>query len=303
MDIGFIGLGQMGFHMARRLLEAGHGLIVFDTRREPIDRLTAMGAKAAGSVREIADAAETVMASLPTPEIVLEVATGKGGVIEGKRVRRFVDLSTTGAVMAKRVFELLEEKGIVQIDCPVSGGVTGAAKGTLALMASGPRAQVAAIEPALAAIGRMFFISERPGAGQTMKLCNNFLSAAAMTATSEAMVMGVKAGLDPRVMLDVINSGTGRNTATEDKFGRVVLPRTFDLGFTVGLMTKDLKLCLGEGKALGVPMQVAETVTRVLQLACDENGPDKDLTTVVQPVERRAGVEVRAPRLGAALPK
>ncbi len=191
----------------------------------------------------------------------------------------------------------------MQIDCPVSGGVTGAAKGTLALMASGPRAEVDAIEPALAAIGKTFFISERPGAGQTMKLCNNFLSAAAMTATSEAMVMGVKAGLDPRIMLDVINSGTGRNTATEDKFGRVVLPRTFNLGFTVGLMTKDLKLCLGEGKALGVPMQVAEAVTRLLQTACDENGPDKDLTTVVQPVERRAGVEVRAPRAGGPLPK
>jgi 3-hydroxyisobutyrate dehydrogenase-like beta-hydroxyacid dehydrogenase len=114
MDIGFIGLGQMGFHMARRLLEAGHRLVVCDTRREPIDRLTALGAQAAGSAREIADAAETVMASLPTPEIVLEVATGKGGVIEGRRVRRFVDLSTTGAVMAKRIFELLKENGIVQ---------------------------------------------------------------------------------------------------------------------------------------------------------------------------------------------
>jgi 3-hydroxyisobutyrate dehydrogenase-like beta-hydroxyacid dehydrogenase len=303
MDIGFIGLGQMGFHMARRLVEAGHRLVAFDTRGEALDRLTALGAQAAGSTREIVDEVETVMASLPTPEVVLEVATGEGGVIEGKRVRRFVDLSTTGAVMAKRIFEMLKERNIVQIDCPVSGGVTGAARGTLALMVSGPRAEVAAIEPALAAIGRMFFISERPGAGQTMKLCNNFLSAAAMTATSEAMVMGVKAGLDPRIMLDVINSGTGRNTATEDKFGRVVLPRTFNLGFTVGLMTKDLKLCLGEGKALGVPMQVAEAVTRLLQLACDENGPDKDLTTVVQAVERRAGVEVRASRLGGALPK
>jgi 3-hydroxyisobutyrate dehydrogenase-like beta-hydroxyacid dehydrogenase len=303
MDIGFIGLGQMGFHMARRLVEAGHRLVAFDTRREALDRLTALGAQAAGSTREIVDEVETVMASLPTPEVVLEVATGEGGVIEGKRVRRFIDLSTTGAVMAKRIFEMLKKRNIVQIDCPVSGGATGAAKGTLALMASGPRAEVAAIEPALAAIGRMFFVSEQPGAGQTMKLCNNFLSAAAMTATSEAMVMGVKAGLDPRVMLDVINSGTGRNTATEDKFGRVVLPRAFNLGFTVGLMTKDLKLCLGEGKALGVPMQVAEAVTRLLQLACDENGPDKDLTTVVQAVERRAGVEVRAPRVGGALPK
>ena len=303
MDIGFIGLGQMGFHMARRLVEAGHRLVVFDNRREAIERLTALGARAAASPRELADVVETVMVSLPTPDVVLAVATGAGGVIEGKRVRRFVDLSTTGAVMAKRIFEALKTKNIVQIDCPVSGGVTGAAKGTLALMASGPRTEINAIEPALAAIGKTFFISERPGAGQTMKLCNNFLSAAAMTATSEAMVMGVKAGLDPRIMLDVINSGTGRNTATDDKFGRVVLPRTFNLGFTVGLMTKDLKLCLGEGKALGVPMQVAEAVTQLLQTACDENGPDKDLTTVVQPVERRAGVEVRAPRASGPLPK
>jgi 3-hydroxyisobutyrate dehydrogenase-like beta-hydroxyacid dehydrogenase len=303
MDIGFIGLGQMGFHMARRLLEAGHRVIVFDTRREATDRLTALGAQAAGSPRAIADEAETVMASLPTPDIVLAVATGPDGVIAGKRVRRFVDLSTTGAVMAKRIFTALKAKNIVQIDCPVSGGVTGAAKGTLALMVSGPRAEVAAIEPVLPAIGKTFFIGERPGAGQTMKLCNNFLSAAAMTATSEAMVMGVKAGLDPRIMLDVINAGTGRNTATEDKFGRIVLPRLFNLGFTVGLMAKDLKLCLAEGEALGVPMEVAEAVTRMLQIACDENGPDKDLSTVVQPVERRAGVEVRTPREGGPLGK
>lgn len=303
MDIGFIGLGQMGFHMARRLIEAGHRAIVFDARREAIDRLTALGAQAAGSPRAVADQVETVMASLPTPEIVRAVATGPGGVVEGRRVRRFVDLSTTGAMMAKRIFDLLAAKKIVQIDCPVSGGVTGAAKGTLALMVSGPRAEVAAIEPLLAPIGKLFFIGERPGAGQTMKLCNNFLSAAAMTATSEAMVMGVKAGLDPRIMLDVINSGTGRNTATEDKFGRAVLPRTFNLGFTVGLMTKDLKLCLGEGEALGVPMQVAEAVTRLLQTACEENGPDSDLTAVVQAVERRAGVEVRAPRASGPMGK
>ena len=303
MEIGFIGLGQMGFHMARRLVEAGHRVVVFDARREAVDRLTGIGAHPATSGRDIADQVETVMASLPTPDIVLSVATGAGGVIEGKRVRRFVDLSTTGSVMARRVFDTLAAHDIVQIDSPVSGGVTGAAKGTLAVMVSGPRGEVAAIEPALSVIGKVFFISERPGAGQTMKLCNNFLSAAAMTATSEAMVMGVKAGLDPRIMLDVINSGTGRNTATEDKFGRVVLPRLFNLGFTTGLMTKDLKLCLAEGKALGVPMEVAQAVTRMLEIACDEIGPDQDLTTVVQPVERRAGVEVRAPREGEPLPK
>ena len=96
-------------------------------------------------------------------------------------------------------------------------------------------------------------------------------------------------------MLDVINAGTGRNTATEDKFRPLVLPRKFDLGFTTGLMLKDVKLCLSEGKALGVPMEVAQR-SPALQIACDENGPEKDLTTIVQPVERRAGVEVRAPQ-------
>ena len=294
MDIGFIGLGQMGFHMARRLIEAGHTLLVYDTRREAIDRLTARGARAAASPRGVADQVETVMASLPTPDVVLAVATGPNGVADGKRVRRFIDLSTTGARMATRIFEALKAKNIVQIDSPVSGGVSGAEKGTLAVMASGPRAEVEAIEPLLKVFGKVFFIGERPGAGQTMKLANNVLSATAMAATSEAIVMGVKAGLDPRVMVDVINAGTGRNTATETKFPREIIPRRFDLGFTNGLMMKDVKLCLAEAQELGAPMEVIAAVARLLQQACDEIGPEADLTTIVQPVERRAGVEVRA---------
>jgi hypothetical protein len=198
--------------------------------------------------------------------------------------------------MARRIFERLGERDIVQIDSPVSGGVNGAEKGTLAVMVSGPPAEIAVVEPALKVIGRVFFIGERPGAGQTMKLCNNFLSATAMAATAEAMVMGVKAGLDPSIMLDVINAGSGRNTATEDKFPRRVLPGTFDLGFTSGLMMKDVGLALAEAGALGVPMHIAEAVARALELTCREVGPDKDVTTVVQPIERRAGVEVRARR-------
>ncbi|HEY2529059.1 MAG TPA: NAD(P)-dependent oxidoreductase [Xanthobacteraceae bacterium] len=295
MDIGFIGLGNMGAHMARRLIAAGHTVVVYDTRQQAIGNLTALGAIAARSPAEVADAAETVMASLPTPEVVLKVATGPQGVIEGKRVRRFVDLSTTGAVMAQRIFAMLGDRNIVQIDAPVSGGVSGAERGTVAIMASGPRAEIAAIEPALAAIGKLFVISEQPGAGQTMKLCNNVLSAAAMAATSEAMVMGVKAGLDPRTMLDVINASTGRSTATEHKFPKVVLPGTFDLGFTAGLMMKDVDLCLAEAKSLGVPMRVIEAVAALLKLTCEELGADKDVTAIVQPVENRAGVKVRAP--------
>ena len=294
MEIGFIGLGNMGFHMARRLVEAGHQLVVNDTRPQAVARLTDMGAQAAASPAEIADRVETVIASLPTPDIVHAVATGPGGVIEGQRVRRFIDTSTTGSAMAKRIFARLAERDIVQIDSPVSGGVTGAAKGTLAVMASGPRREVSHVEPVLAVFGKVFFIGEQPGDGQTMKLANNFLSATAMAATAEAMVMGVKAGLDPRVMLDVNNSGTGRNTATEHKFPKIILPRTFDLGITNGLMIKDVKLCLSEASNLGVPMQVAEAVMRLLQQACEEIGADADLTTIVQPLERQTGVEVRA---------
>jgi 3-hydroxyisobutyrate dehydrogenase-like beta-hydroxyacid dehydrogenase len=294
MDIGFIGLGNMGAHMARRLVEAGHKVFVYDTRQEAIGNLAACGAIAVRSPAEVADAAETVMASLPTPDVVLAVATGPRGVIEGKRVRRFVDLSTTGAVTAQRVFDLLHARNIVQIDSPVSGGVGGAEKGTLAVMVSGPQADIAAVEPALKVIGKIFVLGERPGLGQTMKLVNNVLSAAAMAATAEAMVTGVKAGLDPRQMLEVINAGTGRNTATEDKFAKAVLPGTFDLGFAAALMHKDVKLFLAERKALGVPTEVIEAVGRLFQLTCDECGPAADLSTVVVPVENRAGVKVRA---------
>jgi 3-hydroxyisobutyrate dehydrogenase-like beta-hydroxyacid dehydrogenase len=296
MDIGFIGLGNMGAHMARRLIEAGHKVVVYDTRQEAIGNLAALGASAARSPKEVADVAETVMASLPTPDIVLKVATGTNGVIEGKKVRRFVDLSTTGSVMAQRVFNLLAARNIVQIDAPVSGGVKGAAKGTVSVMASGPRADVEAVEPALKVIGKFFNIGERPGAGQTMKLCNNVLSAAAMAATSESMVLGVKSGLDPRVMLDVINVSSGRSTATEQKFPEVVVPRTFNQGFAAGLMMKDVNLFISEAKAAGIPIQVIEAVAALLKLTCDELGPEADVTAMVQPIEKRAGVEVRAPK-------
>jgi hypothetical protein len=294
MDIGFIGLGNMGAHMARRLVEAGHKVFVYDTRQEAIGNLAACGAIAVRSPAEVADAAETVMASLPTPDVVLDVATGPRGVIEGKRVRRFVDLSTTGAVTAQRIFALLRARDIVQIDSPVSGGVGGAERGTLAVMVSGPQADIAAVEPALKVIGKIFGLGERPGLGQTMKLVNNVLSAAAMAATAEAMVTGVKAGLDPRQMLEVINAGTGRNTATEDKFAKAVLPGTFDLGFAAALMQKDVKLFLAEREALGVPTEVIEAVGRLFQLTCEECGPAADLSAVVVPVEKRAGVKVRA---------
>jgi 3-hydroxyisobutyrate dehydrogenase-like beta-hydroxyacid dehydrogenase len=292
MDIGFIGLGKMGFPMARRLIEAGHHLIVFDTRKEVVEQLVARGAEAGTSPKDVADRAETVMASLPSLQASLEVATGAGGVIEGKRVKRFVDLSTVGSQMAVRIHVLLAKRNIVQIDSPVSGGVAGAEKGTLAVMVSGPRAEFETVKQALEVIGKVFFIGEKPGAGQTMKLANNFLSATAMVATSEAVVMGVKSGLDPKVMIDVINAGSGMNTASRDKFPRSVLPRSFDFGFATGLMVKDVRLALEEMKSLGLSMEVAEAVGRLWEVVIRDEGPESDFTAAIKPVEKAAGVVV-----------
>ncbi len=292
MDIGFIGLGKMGFPMARRLVEAGHQLVVFDQRKAAVDGLVALGARTAASPKDVADQAETVLASLPSLQASLEVATGPNGVIEGRRVKRFVDLSTVGSQMAVRIHDLLAAKKIVQLDSPVSGGVGGAEKGTLAVMVSGPRADFDVVKPALDIIGKVFFIGEKPGSAQTMKLANNLLSATAVVATSEAVVMGVKSGLDPRVMIDVINAGSGMNTASRDKFPRSILPRSFDFGFATGLMVKDVRLCLEEAKALGMSMEVAEAVGRLWEVVIREMGAESDFTSAIKPIEQAAGVVV-----------
>src|SRR5713101_1853327 len=283
MDIGFIGLRNMGYPMARRLVESKHQLVVFDTRRESVDRLVAMGAQAASSPKDVADRVETVMASLPSLQASLEVATGKDGVIEGSQVKRFVDLSTVGSQMAVRIHGILANRNIVQLDSPVSGGVGGAEKGTLAVMVSGPKADFEAVKPALEVIGKVFFIGEKPGAAQTMKLANNFLSATAMVATSEAVVMGVKSGLDPKVMIDVINSGSGLNTASRDKFPRAVLPRSFDFGFATGLMVKDVRLAVEEMRQLGLSMEVAEAVGRLWEVVIRDEGAESDFTAAIKP--------------------
>jgi len=292
MDIGFIGLGKMGQPMARRLIEAGHKLIVYDTRNDAVAPLVALGAQLASSPADVADRAETVMASLPSLQISEKVALGEGGVIHGKRIKRFIDLSTTGSRVAARIAAGLAKKNIVQIDSPVSGGVGGAKKGTLAVMVSGPKADVDLVKDVLAVFGKVFIIGEKPGMAQTMKLANNFLSATAMAATSEAVAMGVKAGLDPAVMIDVINAGSGRTTASDGKFPQAILPRTFNYGFATGLMLKDVRLCFEEAKHLNVPNSVMSTVLDQWETTNTEFGGDSDFTAIVKMIENRAGVTV-----------
>jgi len=286
----------MGGRMARRLVDAGYKLFIFDTNAAAMEPLLAAGAQRVESPAALASAAEIVLVSLPTPPVVEAVALGPDGIIAGSRVKIFVDTSTTGSVYAKRVAAGLAAKGIVAADAPVSGGLKGAEQGTLAVMLSCPQEARAVLEPVLSHLGKVFHVGTEPGQGQTMKLLNNLLSAAAMAISSEAVVMGVKAGLDPRQIVDVLNSGTGRNSATVDKFPRFIIPRTFNLGFALGLLNKDVRLCMAEADALGVPMIVGSAVRQLLAIATASEGEDGDMTEIVKPVERWAGVEVSEPR-------
>ena len=292
MEIGFIGLGNMGGPMARRLIEAGHRLVVYDTRNDAVAPLVALGAQVASSPQDVADRVETVMASLPSLQVSEKVALGEGGVIHGKRIKRLVDLSTTGSAVAAKICAALAKKNIVQIDCPVSGGVGGANKGTLAVMVSGPQDHIDAVKDALGVFGTVFVIGHKPGMAQTMKLANNFLSASAMAATAEAVAMGVKAGLDAAVMIDVINAGSGRSRASDQKFPQSILPRTFNYGFGTALMLKDVRLCNEEAKALGTPHDVMSAVLDQWEATNTEYGGDSDFTAIVKLIEKRAGVTI-----------
>jgi 3-hydroxyisobutyrate dehydrogenase-like beta-hydroxyacid dehydrogenase len=292
--VGFIGVGRMGLPMASRLLAAGYSLVAHDVQGQALSAIAAKGAATAASPAEVADRAEIVLASLAMPDVVRDVALGERGLIAGSRIRTFVDLSTTGPRMAKAIAAGLAKRGIAAIDAPVSGGVAGATKGTLAVMVSGPRAEAEALRPMLQAIGKVFYIGAEPGMGQMMKLINNLLSATATAATSEAVVLGVKAGLDPQMMIDVINAGSGRSTASEDKFPRAILPRRFDYGFALGLMAKDVNLCIAEAEALGVPMWIGNAVKQLWLYGLAQGGPEQDFTELIKHLEKWAGVTVGA---------
>jgi len=294
---GFIGTGNMGLPMALRLLDRGYELTVFDIREDALQPLLERGAQAAKSPADVASEADTILVSLPTPEVVHEVALGPNGIVEGSIVRTYVDLSTTGPTVAELVANWLGKKGISVLDAPVSGGVSGAEKGTLTVMVSGPVSPYEEMKPLLEIIGKnVIYVGKRPGWGQMMKLVNNLLSATALAASSEAFVLGIKAGLDPEIMLKVINGSTGRNTATEDKFPGAILPRTFDWGFTTDLMYKDVKLCLEQAEMLGVPMWVGNAVRQLWAYVVSQGGGPRDFTTIIQYIESWAGVEVRASR-------
>ena len=291
--IGFIGVGRMGGPMASRLLDAGHSLVIFDTSAQAMAPLADRGAQIAASAEDVASSAELVFLSLPMPSVVQAVSLGEKGVLRGDTVKTLVDLSTTGPSVAGVVAKACGERGVSWVDCPVSGGVGGAKAGTLAVMVSCAEATFRQIDPVLKTFGKTFYVGSKPGLAQVAKLGNNLLAAAAIVLSSEAVAMGVKAGLDAKVLVDIINASSGRNSATQDKFPRAILPGTFDFGFATGLSYKDVRLCVDEAEALGVPMVAGAVIRQMLAVTQAKFGADSDFTSIAKVIEEWAGVEMR----------
>jgi len=279
--VGFVGLGNMGGPMARRIAAAGFELVGFDAAGTA-ERLPA-GATAATDVADVCARADTMLLSLPDGPATLAVADAVVAAPE-RRVTTVVDLSTVGPAAATAAATALERVGVTYVDGPVSGGAAGAVAGTIALMFAGPDAVLDAHRPIFEAIaGNIFAVGSVPGQGQAMKLLNNFLSATALAATSEALMFGRVHGLDLAMMVDVLNASSGRNSATDDKFPRRVLTGTFDAGFRTALMAKDVRLYMEMVTEAGTTGAVGRTVAEVWQQA-DAALPGSDFTQIWQHV-------------------
>lgn len=289
--VGFLGLGRMGAPIAANLLKHTGQLLVHDLSAKAVAALVAQGAQAAGSIAALGNRCDVIFTSLPTPQIVREAVLGESGMMAEDQPQIICDLSTSGPQLAIELAEALGPRGVQSLDAPVSGGIAGAQAGTIAIMVGGPQSAFAEIRPMLEAIGKPTHMGETPGAGQTMKLVNNLLGAVAIGVTAEGMAFGIKQGLDPARMIDVLNQSTGINSATRDKWPRSVLPRTFDFGFAAALSLKDTRLLLDEAEAAGVPLPLGLIVADYLARTLEREGPDADFTAIAKVVEEAAGLD------------
>jgi len=293
--VGFIGLGKMGQPMVRRLLAASYRLAIHDLD----ERATAPyqdnpAVTVCASPRAVAEQAGVVLLSLPTPEALHAVVLGEDGITRAGTVDCIIDLSTSGATATRAVAAELVRLGVGFLDAPVSGGVSGAAQGTLSVIVAGDAALYEGYRELLTVIGRnVFYVGSEAGQGQAMKLVNNILSATALAATAEAMAVATKAGIAPSVALAILNVSSGRNSATQEKFPRNVVTGTFDAGFATQLMYKDVKLFEALAEELGVPVTVCRSVIGAWHLAVTQGLGPEDFTTIARMVEAMSGVEIR----------
>lgn len=257
--IGWIGIGSMGHRMTRHLVAVGYPLVVADavsTERAPPEAVRAK------SNAEVAAKADIIILSLPDGNVSQAVAREIAGAPD-RKVKTVVDTSTIGIKAAEAAAAILGKAGIAFVDAPVSGGTAGADKATLAVMLACAAETYERLKPLMSLMGKPFYVGPKAGQGQAVKLLNNFLSATALAATSEAIAFGVGQGIEMKTILDIVNASTGRNSATDDKFPRRIMHERYDAGFTAKLQLKDIKLYLENARAAGISDEVAEQVVDV----------------------------------------
>ena len=288
--LGFIGTGNLGGALVAQMLKAGHDVAIFDTDAKAMAGLKEKGARPMNSARAVGDAAAIVFACLPTPEICQEVALAEGGVAAGTAIEIYLETSTLGLAAVDAIAAGLASYGIAFLDNPIVGGGGGAgiAEGKAATITAGPRDAFARVEPILKSLtSNVFYAGEKPGLAQVCKCVNAALAITGLTIACEAMVMGVKAGIDPQLLLDIVNAGSGRNVTTEERFARTVLPRKFG-GNSLRIMSKDMKLYAETAHALGLPSFVGSNVAEIWNAAAA-----RDVQHLVQFFEAFAGIEVK----------
>ena len=262
--------------------------MVYDVRPEATQPLRVKGAEVASSVRELADNCEVVIASLPSTAVFRQVILETDGVLYGDRIRTFVNTCTVGATLVEEAVRVAANCGVEIIDCPISGGPDGARRGALSVMVSGSKERVEGLHPVLSLWGSVTIAGPTPGMAQVLKLVNNILAGVNLIATSEAMVMGAKAGLDPQVVLDAVNAGMGRNSATQLTFPKFILSGSFDFGASIDMMMKDIDLAITQGEALEVPMWVCQAARLVGKHAQYSGKGSEDMTRLIHGIEAGA---------------
>lgn len=298
MKVGFIGTGNMGNPMAANLLRAGHQLTVHDLRREAATNLLELGARWADTPKEAVPGNELVLTSLPMPRDVEAVVLGENGILEGAPEGTvYADLSTNSPTVIRRLHQLCAERGVIVLDAPVSGGVYGAAAGTLAVMVGGDQAVFHRIKPILDAIGRHVVYCGPIGSGSVCKICNNLLSMGTGVLLAEALTLGVKAGVDLAVLADVIANSSGGCRRLTEKYPRFLFQGNFKPGFATALAAKDVRLATDLGREYGIPMELSNLIDQRHVEAMHRGwGPlDSDAVSRIQ--EEKAGVQLRLPNV------
>ncbi|MGQ9694583.1 MAG: NAD(P)-dependent oxidoreductase [Thermodesulfobacteriota bacterium] len=292
--IGFIGLGAMGQPMSKRLLAAGYKLVVYDLRKEAMEVLVQKGAEAANSVKEVAEKCRKVITIVPNSEAVEKLVFGAQGFLEGAQAGDIlIEMTSAYPPSTLKINEALKVKGVHMIDAPVSGGVIGAEAGTLSIMVGGDEAIFGTCRPILSVMGKNLFYMGGIGAGHAMKAINNFLSATSLAATSEAIILATKLGLNPQRVVEVLQVSTGRSYSTEIKFPKYILPRTYNSGFALGLMYKDIDTVTRMAREYKIPMFLAHLVQQIFGLALAKNGEKEDHTVIFSCLEDLANLSAK----------